>query len=480
VSTLRADNRQAKIGLAGLMGTSLFLAALAGFATADLTEWRLGSPFIAVGGGVLLLVALKIVSGYPHFVLGVYGADLHKVLIDIFPLLWGQPLFFATYMQRADYLVAAVTVITLAIVVLRGKALVRRWFSLPVLSQLCLAILLAFGLLRWFDAFSQFKFARFLGGNLLLLLMSVAICRDAAHVRRIWWTWLVMSLILAVGSAWLLSQGAYWVSARRELITLSNIRTGRVSGIAIIYLVTMYGGGLKPRERILRVFAIGLLVLAVLASGSKVSLVGLLVVLGLYSAMYFRRARGPRSWPLVFLVVGIIALSILVLDLSGLLPSTSVVGLEGYVYSIQCRVQLAQYSLSRAFASPLFGSGFSSGDTSGAKAHNIFLELFVMVGISGLALFLLFVISTLAMGWRVLRVTAGNPHVHGLAMASFLACIFTLVTAQVTLDIGGNRDFWLFSGLLLAMFFRYARSKPADDANGSKSGDAVSGRVVAC
>lgn len=467
VGTLIFDNRQAKFRLAGLVGASVFLATLAGFSTASLADMRPVFPLIAAGGGVLLLVVLYIVLKHPYLVLGVYGADLHKVVLDISPLFLGQPLAFALYMQSADYLVAAVAVITLAIAVLRGKSRWIRWFSLAVVSQLCLAILMTVGLLYMFDDFAFFKITRFLGGNLLMLLMSVAISRDASHVRRIWWTWLVMSLILAVGSVYLLNEGALSASVRNKFFNLSNIRTGRACATAIIYLVTMYSGRLKRWKRILRVSAIGLLGIAVLTSGSKASLVGLLVVLGLYPAvsMYFREARDFHSYLWVFLVVGMMALMIWVLDSSGFYDSDK---LFIYRSSFQIRVQLMTYYVSRAFDSPLFGSGISSAYTWTLNAtrpalhpHNVLIELFVEVGVCGLALFLIFVTSTLAMGWRVLRMTASDPYISGLVMATFLSCIFTLMMAQITGDIGDNRDFWLFSGLLLAMTFRYGRIKPA-------------------
>jgi hypothetical protein len=55
-----------------------------------------------------------------------------------------------------------------------------------------------------------------------------------------------------------------------------------------------------------------------------------------------------------------------------------------------------------------------------------------------------------------MRMAADKKPARDLITATLLACILTAFMSQITGDIVGNRDLWLFSGLLLALDFQYA------------------------
>lgn len=412
--------------------------------------------FVALGAGLALPLLLQVVVGYSTLVLGVYGADLHKVLANVLPLIWGNPRAWDAYVQSIDYVVAGAAGITLVLTVLVGKARWKRWFvSIPVLSQLALTGLKLLGLLQTPDHLSFLMFAQFVGGNILLLLMSVALCKNERQVRRVWQVWLVMALILAAVSVWLLGKGAVWTSARNKWVGLAGIRTGRVCAIALVYLVVAGNRhGLGFWKRTGRQLALIVLAIAVFTAGSKAAFMGLIVVFGIHALFLSRR---QSTWIKLFGAgsLGLFVLLFLAWDPMGL---NALVKFGGYVRSLQARIPHTLYYLEKGLSSPLLGSGIRSsyGGPSMQRTHNVLLELFVQVGILGPLLFLLFVAATLVQGWQALRMTRDRQR-RDLIMATLLACILTAFMSQITGDIIGNRDLWLFSGLLLTLAFENRR-----------------------
>lgn len=462
MGALGADSRQARFKMMGLAGIGVVLGASIGLASAYTRGRVQGFLLLGAGGGLLLLITLRVALKQPWFVLAVYGADLPKVLVSVLPLLAGKPRAWDAYVSYVDYGVAAIAAGTLLLVALLGKARWRRWFvSVPVVSQLALTCLRLVGVLKTPDSYSLAMFAQFVGGNILLLLMPVAVCRSDTHVRRVWRIWLIMALVLALAAVWMLSQGAVSRGARARYLALGGIRTGRVCAVATIYLlVATSGQRLSSQKRCLRLMALMILLSAILTTGSKAALVGLIAVLALYVGFFLRRRAGCIEF-LGLSVVGLSVLLFFVLNPMNL--SFDVLRLARYARSLESRALLAQHYLQLGWSSPLVGSGIRSsygGDSSIGRTHNVLLELYVQGGILGPVLFLLFFVSTLAYGWRAIRMTSSNKRVQNLIIATLLACLFTAFMAQITGDIGGNRDLWLFSGLLLALVFQHGKSNP--------------------
>jgi hypothetical protein len=445
--TLGTNNNLLSISLIAALFLLVFFVGLGIAILEDLLLWGI---LIVVGGCIALIVGLKIVLRHPYIILGIYGADLHKVLVNVLPLISGNPRAWDSYVQLVDYIIAGAACATLALAILFGRARWKRWFvSIPVLSQLALVGLRFGGLLQTPDRFSLLMFAQFIGGNFLLLLMPVALCTNEKQVRRIWHIWLAMALILAAVSVWLLGKGAVWLGTRNRWVGLSNIRTGRVCAIAFVYLVV---AGFRPElgfwGRKWRQLALIVLAVAVLTAGSKAAVMGLLIVLVIYLLLF----AGRRSTWASALGAGFLGLWILLFLAWDPFDLDALTRLGQWAGSVESRILMALYYFERGLDSPFLGSGIKSsyGGPSMIRAHNVSLELFVQVGLLGPLLFLLFVTTTLIQGWQALRMTHDRQR-QRLITATLLACILAAFMSQITGDIIGNRDLWFFSGLVLAL-----------------------------
>jgi hypothetical protein len=443
-----------------VVGIPILLSILIGLIAGRFSDVIPADLSLIVTGGCIVLLLLGpvlswIVLDHPYLVAALYAADMHKVLLNVLPLLWGQPRAWDAHTQTVDYVAATITVVTLLLAILRGKARWRRWLiSIPVVSQLFLTGFKLVGVLQTPTSLGLLDFAQFVGGNLLLLMMPVAVCQDDTQVRRVWKVWLITALILTVLSVWLVAgAGATWKGARERLVGLAGTRTGRVCVSAIIYLIISESGRkLGPWKKLLRWLTVVLFVIPVFSSHSKASLIGLVIVLGLYAV--FRPGRFAGQMVLLGLFIVGLGLFLFIQYPGIVVP---LIEMEGYETSIGIRVDLAQRHLDSGLASPFLGLGIT-----GARPHNVFVELLVQVGIWGPVLFLGFFVSTMIRGWYALRIAADDESGQGLIAATLLTCLFTAFMAQITGDIAGNRDLWLFSGLLLALDFQRRELKPTD------------------
>jgi hypothetical protein len=399
----------------------------------------------------------------PSIILGIYGSDLHKVLLDVLPNLWGQPHIFRPYNRLADKIVGGLALTTLLLYILREKVPLRLWVrSIPVMSQVLLAMLFVITFLSYgWDSWSLWRLMGFLGGNLLLLIMGYAVCHGEIHLRQIWSVWLVMCTVLALGGVWLLSLGLTEGDFRNELINLSNVRLGYVCAIAIIFLIATY----KPRKGWRRSFfsLLGLFVFAIgtVTSGSKASLVflSLTVLLFLLICSYLGWKQSLRVFLFIMMLFVFLISGLAYLHYSGLFALKWTISAEAFRYGIASRVYLGRYYLERGLVSPVFGIGFSQAWALGQgwSPHNALIEVFVQAGVVGLALFLSFVFATLANGWRALLRSKGDEELHRLILATFLVFVFSLMMTLTQGDMVSNRVGWLFAGMLLGVGDKYKK-----------------------
>lgn len=414
------------------------------------------APLFAFGVLAVVLVLLVMIVTCPSLVLGVYVSDLHKVVLDVFPALLGHPNMFQSYLAYADWIVCGVSFAALFIYVLKRGVRWRLWLgNVPVMSQLLLAFFIGFGLLFGASSFALLRFGQFIGGNLLLLLMAVVICRNEARLRLIWLIWIIMSSVLALGGLWLLSMGVTWSSGRDLFIDLSNIRLGRVSAIAIIFLVASY----RPRtgfiKQVTRFLLLVLFCIGVVTSGSKASLLYLAICLVLFFVFTpsLRRTTRFRTQLVTIGSLVIVIMVVIQLDTRGLYSMQRIVSQEGIESALNSRERVSEHYLTLALDQPIFGNGFDAAYDlgPGLYPHNVSIEFFVQGGLVSLALFLAFVASTLVAGWQTLRLSKDSKEVHPLILATFLSFIFTLAMAHTTSDAVGNRDLWFFAGALIGM-----------------------------
>jgi hypothetical protein len=429
----------------------LFILAGLGLALfSDANGYIVGAAALVCMWPALLIV----LSRYPDVVIGVYGADLLKVLLVTLPLLLGRPRLWDSYLDSAELIAGAAVVMALLLAFVQRKAQWTLWLiAVPVLCQVGITVLRFFSLLQSPDGLSIQLFFQFVAGNMLLLLAPIALCKNPRQVRRVWQVWTIAAIILALASVWLLSQGVLARSARQDYLLLAQTKTGRVCATTMIFLVlAVPGQSLRSLKGMLRLLAIVLCAVAILTSGSKATFVWLLAVMGVYVVI------GPTAFPKLRQALGLvlIGLAIVFFLLVGLPELDPLRKLTDFSWSIAGRMQNAQYFVSRALSSPVFGHGIVAayeGETA-HRTHNILVELFVQVGILGPVLLFAFLASICVYGWRAIKATAGDQSTQRLVIATFLACLHSALMAQVTSDIVGNRDLWLFSGMLTALYFQ--------------------------
>ena len=95
--------------------------------------------YILIGAGSWAIwpIILHVLTNYAHIILGIYGADSLKVILDVFPLLLNSPLAWNSLLPYADIVGGGFALLAVLVAILR-KPLNRRkriLLSAPVISQ---------------------------------------------------------------------------------------------------------------------------------------------------------------------------------------------------------------------------------------------------------------------------------------------------------------------------------------------------------
>jgi O-antigen ligase len=83
--------------------------------------------------------------------------------------------------------------------------------------------------------------------------------------------------------------------------------------------------------------------------------------------------------------------------------------------------------------------------------HNIFIEIGAELGLVGLGVFVAFLLLTLRSAMKVILAPLYDDDVKQMMLILLICFTFCLVAAQFSLDINGNSNIWLFSGLIWAV-----------------------------
>lgn len=384
--------------------------------------------------------------------IGIYGADLHKLSINTGAVLFSSPLAWKDIASGLDIVLACLVILFSATGILASKHL-PRGASIPVLSQFMLVGLMSIGLWRHFDEISLLHYKRFIGGNLSLFLGAVFVCTRTWKIRLIWNVWLATALLQAFIAIWYWREGYLWTSIRATLIPGTGIRMGYQCAIAFIY--TLLANGNKDLKSIAMccLFAFG-----VLMSGSKMAL---LLTVGIGSSMFLFEMLKTRqialSRILIFTVSAVAIVQILFViawsEKEGF--HKYVLDLEQYVSSVENREELNDEFYELALKHPIMGSGISAGyyEISGDKmqtTHSAVQATFLQLGIPGLVSYLVLVLFLGLSGFSAIRRTQRSfDSRFYISMATYAAFIMMVLKAEVTSDLPGNRELWMFSGLLI-------------------------------
>jgi O-antigen ligase len=263
--------------------------------------------------------------------------------------------------------------------------------------------------------------------------------------------------VLAIlgGSAASVNAGRYTADA-----SIDPIELGRQMAAVLVVLVAATASARTARRRLLYAALMLPAAVALLGSGSRGPLLGLvasllvLTLTRLHDPLVLRRL-------LVTLAVGTVVGGGAVVALVP--PQTVGRALSAFAGAdtsgeSTTRAQLWDEALHALPNDPLtlaFGRGtgaFAHLDPSYSYPHNVPIELLYELGLVGLAAFVLAVVTAVVRVAGVALRRGPTSRVAGLAAALLVGA---LVNSQFTGDLAGNTDIWLFGGLASGLVARH-------------------------
>jgi len=298
------------------------------------------------------------------------------------------------------------------------------------------------------------NYARFVAGNLLIFFAAIAICRTPPEIRRVWVVWIFTSVCLSIISICLFGAGINWSSARSAVIPGINIRSGYFSAISIIYLFAYLSLRLNLKNFFILLVII-ILGLGVLTSGSKGSIIIASLGIGIYLfIVVVSELRVPKQVIFITLLITLIivfAIHVRRFESAGAIGD--IISPQRYLKSVQGRIEITKGYLNLASASPIFGNGISASYSLERRTHSILTALFVQIGVVGLLVYIVFLISLLLEGLRLVDPrNRAYKSLKKLSTITFVAVILLIIKSEITSDIPGNRELWLFAGMLLSIY----------------------------
>jgi O-antigen ligase len=248
-------------------------------------------------------------------------------------------------------------------------------------------------------------------------------------------------------------------SGRYALSPDDPIALGRLTAVGL--LIALYGLlTARAAVRTLALCALPVLLTALLASGSRGPLVGLLLGLVVLVGLLAQRGQAAGRWPLL---VGAVVLA--VAFASQLVPGDAIEragslfggGLEGQ--DTNGRVELWTQAWQTFLEHPWFGvgtGGFAAVAPADIYPHNLLLEVAAEWGLVGL----LVLAGTLGIGAAQIARAVRRPPRGERGLAVLVAALFTaaLANAMFSADITANSSVWLTLGLGLGLASRSAQA----------------------
>jgi O-antigen ligase len=386
-------------------------------------------------------------------ILGIYASDLHKLLLNVCLFFQGNNAFSDEHGRILDAAVALFCAFN-ALLVVFLKPGIGRFINAAVFSQLIILTLLSFSLWNSYDMISLEHYARFVAGNLLIFFAAIAICRTPHEIRRVWVIWIFTSVCLSIISICLFGAGINWSSARSAAIPGVNVRPGYFSAISIVYLFANLS--IKPNLKNFFILLVMIILgLGILTSGSKGSLILASLGIGIYLlVVFFSELRVPKHVIFITLLITLVivfAIHLKRFESAGAVGAT--IDPQRYHKSIQGRIEIAKHYLNLALASPIFGNGISASYSLEKRTHSVLLALFVQIGVVGLLAHIVFLISLLLKGLRLVgHRNRVSRNLKKLSIIIFIALILLIIKSEITSDVPGNRELWLFAGMLLSIY----------------------------
>jgi O-antigen ligase len=347
----------------------------------------------------------------------------------------------------------------------RDDLVVRALVSLPVLATVAL---LGWMMFRLGDStaagYGTVKLQLFALGNVLLLAGGAVVGLRRADFRLLIGLTLAVatagSLVVALG---IVSGEAATINPGRLAVSPSEdpISLGRDSATAIMIAIYFIIASHAPAVRVAALAALPVTAVALLAAGSRGPVLGAVAGIAVLLSLTATDRRS-RQRLLLVAAAGLVSLSLV----SAIVPDAafsralSILTLGGDGMSSNGRVYLWELAVAAFESYPVAGIGtgsFASVPIGESYPHNLFLEAAAEFGLVGLALVVVFVLSTLARLPRLLR----DGREAGMHDVALLAALLTaaLVNALFSGGMPSNEHAWLWAGVVVGFSVRYARQR---------------------
>ncbi len=399
--------------------------------------------------------SIKITDLVIPFMVSAYAIDLQKFAINLASAVLYKPLAWSETAHLVDIGLAAALVLLGA---LKAGKLVRipSLWKTPLLIQFLFFVCFTMALIVHFDLLSRSQYLRFVAGNLLLFILPLLFLRKEFQIELFFNVLLFTAVVYALLGGWYLHEGLMWSSSRTKFIPNTGIRMGFICALAFLYVI-IAGGRWKFSTKLL---ISGILLLGIIASGSKGSLIILAVTLAFRAGVYFLMGRRMKKAELYLLISFLLLAAPLMYMLSvseGTGFAKQVTESDTYLNSLVMRIDIIKYYIQFGLQEPLLGHGISAAysEVSGypIRTHSAISSIFVQAGIIPVLLHLSFALWFIFVGMKhVSSRVKYSPQFRLILEAAYFGFFLLLLKSEITSDIPGNRELWFFAGLLLSCF----------------------------
>ncbi len=350
-----------------------------------------------------------------------------------------------------------------------------RYIALPFAITVLLGALLVFR--SDGTTYSSLKLQIFLATAPLALIAGALLTRHSGTFS----TYLGIVVVVGIANGMLLLKQLIggdefdYYSARVTTSSVeSPIGAGRQAAYGILISIFLVLVAVRPFLRILGTFALPVLVISLLASGSRGPLLALIVSIGVLLALLpWSRQNRQRSLIVIVAAVLTIALVPAVVPSSSLSRATAIFSGSDVGRSSNGRTASWDEAWQMFRENPLSGSGtgsFATHDGILQYPHNILLEEAAEVGILGAALVLALLGFGIWTGTTILRSATGYERAEAALVCALL--VGAIVNAMLSDAIEGADRIWLAIGLIGGIRARHESVAASTRVRGKRGGNA--------
>jgi O-antigen ligase len=381
------------------------------------------------------------------------------------------------------FLLGAWVGLAVLLILMRRQDTVAPWalFTVPVAMAVLLLGMMLLRLGPSLDpSYGSTKLQLYVADNLIFMVGAIFVGAETAS-RRLFLK--ITLTVMAAGALYLLFKlltGAAEQFSGRFSISVQEgpIYLGRDSATGVL-IATWLILASRGRTRLLAALALPLMIISLIAAGSRGPVVAFAVGFGVMLAFAARTRRARRR---IGAVVGLLLLAAVLVPL--LLPgsaigrslSTIIGSASGLSSNGRSAIWAQAWTeFSRHLAFGIGTGGYGGIDPINAYPHNILLEVGVELGVIGLVALVVMIGSMLRRLVAVWRWTPGDISLEASLYIGLF--VMALVNAFFSGAIQDNRDIWIWGGIGVAMYTRMklTEGRPVDRLAAAKAPADVGG-----